>query len=120
MLEPLSDLPDHVLGFRASGELSAEDYRTVLVPAIDAALETRDKLRLLYILGEDLHGLSAGAAWQDTKVGMGHVTRWEKVAVVSDKDWLRHSVDVFGYLIPGEIKAFEASEETAARTWVAS
>ena len=67
MLEPLSDLPDSVLGFRASGELTAEDYRTVLEPAVAAALKTRDKLRLLYILGEDLDGLSAGAAWQDTK-----------------------------------------------------
>jgi hypothetical protein len=120
MLEPLLDLPDSVLGFRASGELTAEDYRTVLEPAVDAALETADKLRLLYILGEDLHGLSAGAAWQDTKVGTEHITRWEKVAVVSDKDWLRHSVAVFGYLIPGEIKAFDTSEESEARAWVAS
>ncbi|HVN51219.1 MAG TPA: STAS/SEC14 domain-containing protein [Acidimicrobiales bacterium] len=120
MLEKLSDLPDGVLGFRASGELTADDYRTVLVPAVEAALGTRDKLRLLYILGEDLEGLSAGAAWQDTKVGIGHVTRWEKVAVVSDKDWLRHSVDVFGYLIPGEIKAFLPSEEADARAWVVS
>ena len=120
MLQQLSDLPESVLGFRASGELAAEDYRTVLVPAVEAALETRDKLRLLYILGADLHGFSAGAAWQDTKVGMEHVTRWEKVAVVSDKDWLRHSVDVFGYLIPGEIRAFAATEEAEARTWIAS
>ena len=118
MLEPLSDLPDSVLGFRASGELTAEDYRTVLEPAVAAALKTRDKLRLLYILGEDLDGLSAGAAWQDTKVGTEHITRWEKVAVVSDKDWLRHSVVVFGYLIPGEIRAFETSEEAEARAWV--
>jgi hypothetical protein len=25
---------------------------------------------------------------------------------VTDKEWLRHSVDIFGYLIPGEIKGF--------------
>jgi len=37
---------------------------------------------------------------------MEHVTRREKIAVVTDKEWLRHSVDIFGYLIPGEIRAF--------------
>ena len=101
MLEKISDVPDSVLGFRASGELTGEDYRNVLVPAVEAALQSLDKLRLLYLLGDDVTGLSAGAAWQDTKVGMEHVTRWEKIAVVTDKDWLRHSVDIFGYLIPG-------------------
>jgi len=101
LLEKISDVPDSVLGFRASGELTGEDYRNVLVPAVEAALQSLDKLRLLYLLGDDVTGLSAGAAWQDTKVGMEHVTRWEKIAVVTDKDWLRHSVDIFGYLIPG-------------------
>ena len=45
---------------------------------------------------------------------------WRKVAVVTDKEWLRHSVNIFGYLIPGEIKAFPAAAEGDARAWVAS
>ncbi len=77
-------------------------------------------MRFLYVLGEDVTGYSPGAAWQDTKVGLGHYTQWEKVAVVSDKEWLRHSVDIFGYLIPGEIKAFTPAEEAEARTWVST
>ena len=78
MLTKISDVPDSVLGFRASGELTSDDYRDVLVPAVEAALQTRDKLRLLYLLGDDVTGFSPGAAWQDTKVGMTHPTRWEK------------------------------------------
>jgi hypothetical protein len=120
MLEKISDVPDSVLGFRASGELTSDDYRNVLVPAVEAALQSRDKLRLLYLLGDDVTGFSAGAAWQDAKVGMEHVSRWEKIAVVTDKEWIRHSVNIFGYLIPGEIKAYPAAEEGDARAWVAS
>jgi len=107
-------------GFRASGELTSDDYRTVLVPAVEAALQSQDKLRLLYLLCDDVTGFSAGVAWQDTKVGMEHVTRWEKIAVVTDKEWLRHSVNIFRYLIPGEIKAFAAAKEADARAWIAS
>ena len=83
--------------------------------AVEAALRRRDKLRLLYLLGDDVTGFSAGAAWQDAKVGTEHVTRWEKIAVVTDKEWLRHSVSTFGYLIPGEIRAFPAAQEGDAR-----
>jgi SpoIIAA-like len=91
-----------------------------VIPAVDAALKHGRKVRFLYLLGEDVTGYSPGAAWQDTKVGLGHYTQWEKVAVVSDKEWLRHSVDIFGYLIPGEIRAFTPAEEGEARTWVST
>jgi hypothetical protein len=120
VLERLEDLPESVIGVKASGEVTADDYRTVVVPAVKAALEGGHKLRFLYVFGEDVTGFAAGAAWQDTKVGVGHYSRWEKVAVVSDKEWLRHSVDIFGYLIPGEVKAFTPAEEAQARSWISS
>ena len=118
MLERITDLPDNVIGFRARGKLNSDDYEKVLIPAVDHVLEDHDKVRLLYILGGEFDGLTAGAVWDDTRVGFSHVTRWEKIAVVADKDWLRHSVDIFGYLIPGEVKAFTTTEEAAARAWV--
>jgi hypothetical protein len=120
LLERITDLPSTVLGFKASGQLTSEDYRKVLVPAVEAALQSQEKLRVLYVLGDEVTGFSAGGAWEDTKVGIAHVTKWEKIAVVSDKEWLRHSVNIFGYLIPGEIKAYTTAEEEDARVWIAS
>jgi SpoIIAA-like len=122
VLERISDMPDSVVGIRASGEVTGDDYRNVLIPAVEAALEAGHKVRLLYVLGEDMKGLgfTAGAALQDTKFGLGHYSSWERVAVVCAKEWLRHSVDILGYLIPGEVKAFSPAEETEARAWVSS
>ena len=122
MLERIADLPDAVVGINATGEVTADDYKNVLVPAVEAALARGDKVRLLYVLADDVKGLgyTAGAVWQDTKFGLGHYNSWEKVAVVSGKEWLRHSVDIFGYLIPGEVKAFTHEEEDEARSWVTS
>jgi hypothetical protein len=120
MLDKIPDLPNTVLGFKATGELTSDDYQNVLVPAVEAALRDHEKLRLLYVLGDEVTGFSAGAAWQDTKIGVAHITKWEKVAVVTDKEWLRHSVNIFGYLIPGEIKAYKTEEEGDARTWITS
>jgi SpoIIAA-like len=120
VLERITDLPDTVLGFKASGELTGDDYRNVLIPAVEAALDKQEKLRLLYLLGNEVTGFSAGAAWEDSKVGLAHVMKWEKVAVVTDKEWLRHSVNILGYLIPGETKSFSTKEEAEARAWITS
>jgi hypothetical protein len=120
MIERIPDLPENVLGFVAKGKLTSDDYEQVLIPAVDEALEAHDKIRLLYVLGGEFEGMTPGAMWDDTRVGFSHITRWEKIAVVTDKDWLRHSVDIFGYLIPGEVKAFTGAEEAAARAWLAA
>jgi SpoIIAA-like len=120
VLETIAGLPDNVLGIKASGEVTAEDYKKVLVPAVETTLKAEGKLRLLYVFDADVSGMSAGAAWQDGKVGLGHYNRWEKVAVVTNRDWLRHSLDIFGHLMPGELKAFTTDEEAEARTWVSS
>jgi SpoIIAA-like len=38
----------------------------------------------------------------------------QKMALVTDKDWIRHAVAVFGPLSPGELRLFEPSETAAA------
>jgi hypothetical protein len=119
MLEKIPGLPDNVVGIKANGKVTADDYKDVLVPAVEAVLEEDGQIRMLFVIDDDVTGLSGGAAWQDTKVGLGHYTRWERVAVVTNREWLRHSVDIFGYLIPGKVKAFTMAEEAEAQKWVA-
>jgi hypothetical protein len=34
-------------------------------------------------------GIDAGAVWEDFRVGMEHLSRWERMAVVTDVEWLR-------------------------------
>ncbi len=117
-IELIPALPDNVVGLIAKGEIHAEDYEKTIDPAVEAALATNDKVRLLYVLGADLEGYSGGAAWQDGKLGMKHLGKWEKIAVVSDQDWIRHSVNLFGYLIPGKVKVFTVAEEADASEWI--
>ena len=57
--------------------------------------------------------------WADTTLGMGHLTRWERLAVVTDRDWIEHTVHAFGYLIPAKVKVFGVDDEDEARRWVA-
>ena len=121
MLKLIEDLPDGVVGVEASGKVTSEDYEQVLVPAVEAARAKGDgRVRLLYVLGHEFPDYTAGAAWEDAKLGLGHLRSWERIAVVGDADWLRHAIHGLGWLMPGEIRVFGLDELDSAREWVTS
>jgi hypothetical protein len=120
MINVLTELPSNVVGFEAVGHVSADDYRDVLEPAVAKALQEHDKLRLLYVLGEKFDGYSAGAAWQDTKLGISHWNAWERIAVVTDHATVRDGVKALAWMVPGEVRVFSVAEEESARGWVAA
>ena len=118
MIEVIEGLPDHVLGFEAKGEVTGEDYEQVLVPAVQSRLEESEKLSLLYVLGTEFEGYSAGALWDDTKVGMKTMSAWERLALVTDHETYRHMVKGFGFMMPAEVRVFGTGELDAAKAWV--
>lgn len=121
MLERLTDLPTGTIGFRGSGKITSDEYRQMMEP-IYAALEREEKLNLYFELAEDFDGLDSGALLQDLKaagsVGLKHRSSWERMALVTDKEWVRHGVSAFGWLAPGELRLFEPSQRDDARTWL--
>ncbi len=120
MIEYLKGFPRNVLAFVCKGRVTKVDYDTVLVPAVQSALRTAGKVRLYYETDADFAGLEPGAMWEDFKVGMEHLTRWERVAVVTDVPWIRHTVQFFSFLLPGTTKLYSRSEAAQAREWIAS
>ena len=117
MIEQLKNFPSNVVAFACRGRVSKKDYETVLVPAVNEALKQGGKLRIYYETDGDFH-IEPGAMWQDFKVGMEHLTRWERMAVVTDVDWIKHTMRFFSFMMPGEMKAFPRSEAAKARAWV--
>jgi stage II sporulation SpoAA-like protein len=74
-------------------------------------LELGDTVSFLVETAPDLNGLDLGALWEDTKaagsIGLAYRSSWEGLAVVTDKDWIRHGIAAFGWLVPGAIRVFE-------------
>jgi hypothetical protein len=118
MIKVIADLPKNVLGFEASGVVSANDYETVLIPAVDAADRGDHKLRLLYHIPPGFEKFELGAMWDDAKVGLNHLTSFEKIAVVTDVDWIRFGLKVFAFITPGEVRLFNNSALSEAKSWV--
>ena len=116
MIEPLPELPDGVIGFEAVGEVHSDDYRETLIPALESA----EEIRIVYVLGDRFEGYSAGASWQDAKLGVHHHGKWRRAALVTDLDWVRHLTSVFGWAIPGEVQVFAVADLADAVAWAAA
>ena len=117
MIAPLESIPENVIGFRVSGEIHADDYINVLLPAVDAAAE-RGEVRIVVVF-EDFEKLSSGAVWQDMKMGTHHLSAWTKTAFVSDLDWMQHLVALFGWMSPGQMRRYPVAELADAIAWAA-
>src|SRR5262245_59188347 len=119
MLEPIES-PEHVLAFRAVGKIERADYDNILEPAVTAQIDAHGEVRLVYVLGPEFDGYSIGAGWEDAKLGIGHLSKWQRVAVVTDHDWIRHGISMFGWMVPGDVRTFDIADERAAIDWAAS
>ena len=120
MIELIPDLPDNVVGFTAKGEVTADDYESVIIPTVETKLKEYGKIRLLYHLGPDFTGFTTHAMWDDAKVGLHHITAWEKIALVSDVNWICGTAKCFGFVMPGHVKAFSNNQLSEAKEWIKS
>ena len=117
MIKELTDMPPRVIGFEATGKLKAEDYRDVVLPALERAAATGE-VRFVIVMNE-FDGMTGGALWQDLKLGIEHLRAWKRIALVTDIEWMHHLTDLFGWMTPGETKTFPIAERNAAIAWVA-
>lgn len=117
MIKELKGMPPGVIGFEATGKLRAEDYRDVVLPALERAAATGE-VRFLIVMNE-FDGMTGGALWQDLKVGFEHLRAWKRIALVTDIEWMHHMTDLFGWMTPGETKTFSVDQRDAAIAWVA-
>ena len=118
VLAPITGLPDGVVGFEASGKIEASDYTDVLMPAIAALIEQGRDVRIVLVFAH-FDGMSAGGSWQDLKVGVEHLTKWKRIALVTDLDWMITVASLFGWMTPGELRRFPLADRDRAVTWAA-
>ena len=118
MIKIIPDLPDNILGFEASEKVTGKDYETILIPAVEAKIEEFSKIRLLYQLGSDFTGYDMEAMWDDTKIGFKYLKTWERIAVVTDTDWIRSATHILGFAMPGHVRVYKNDELSIAKAWL--
>src|SRR5947209_8699561 len=120
MIEKITDIPDYVAGFIASGEVTRQDYENLVVPEIDRLVDKHGHIHFLLVLNTDVGNYTAGAWVKDALVGLKHATKWKKMAIVSDQKGVQKVTDAISPIIPGVSKGFSFDELNVAKSWVSS
>lgn len=93
MIEAIAGMPDGTIGFRVWGRVTAADYDDVLIRALREAVDEHGEVRLVFQAGPEFDAFNV--------------------------EWLRHSMQVLGWMTPGEARLFAVDELDEAKAWVA-
>jgi hypothetical protein len=115
MIKIIKDLPDNVVGIVAKGRVTNEECANILRPVMEDSLK-HDKVRLYYEIGSRF----PGAASEDLRIGVEHIPQWERVAVVTDVGWVRHTVNALRFLMTSEVRVFTTFQAAEGLAWVRS
>jgi hypothetical protein len=123
--EVMNESIGNVLGIRATGKLTDDDYKETWLPKLEQLLGEHGSVRVLLYMDQTFEGFETGAMWEDAKFGFSHIAatargKFEKVAIVGGSKWYRRFGEIFGHLMPGEVEGFEASDLHKAWEWVKS
>jgi hypothetical protein len=116
MIEIITELPDNVVGILAKGRVTNDECNNVLKTAMQDSLKKHDKVRLYYEIGCRF----PGAGWDDLDIGIDQLPQWERVAVVTDVGWVRHTVNALRFLIASDIKVFTIAQADEGRAWISA
>lgn len=119
MLTRIEDVPGYVVAFKATGEVSKEDYDKILMPAIDQADKAHGHIHFLFVLETPVKKFSVGAWLEDAWIGLKHYRGWKKVAIVSDEHGVEVFTNKFTFFIPGKTRGFKLADVEIAKKWVA-
>jgi len=116
MIEQIHNLPDNMVGFRSSGEVTQEDFKIVNVKVSELVQKT-GKLNYLLYLENSPADFTFGAWIQDALLGIKNITKWNRAAIISDSETVDKFTSFFSKIMPGEFKVFHKNDLERAIDW---
>ncbi|MBE8721242.1 SpoIIAA family protein [Sphingobacterium pedocola] len=117
MITEIISLPENLIGFEAKGEVTADDFKNVVIPKVTAFIDRHDKINYMLVLNTDVSNFTTGAWLQDAWLGLKDLAKWNRAAIVSDNDTIKKITEVFTKVMPGEFKIFEHNRYNEAVQW---
>lgn len=112
------DAPHNVVAFRASGEVTKDDYKNVMAPAIEKLVKQIDEINFLFLIDTDIENFTAAAWMQDALIGLKNLGKWNRAAIVTDSEKAISFTNGFSYMVPGKFKGFKKEAFDEAMNWV--
>ncbi len=119
MLRRITDMPAGTIGFEAVAEVEDDDWEETVEPVLRQEIAAGRNVRLLYLIGTEAREVEGDAMSADAGFRVRHATSYERVAVVSDEDWIRPALRALSFLLPGKARGFRVRDLADAKAWLA-
>ncbi len=111
---------DNLLAYRLDGDVDAADVDRIF-KAVDEKLSGHERLRV-YAEVHQLSAVTPQALWRDLELSatrLSVLSRTERVALVTDLQWLRQALTLPNPLLSGiQLRVFSLSEQHLAQSWI--
>lgn len=118
MISQFKNIPNTMVGFRASQEVTKDDFDQVVLPAVAELVQRTDELNYMLVLDTPLKNFTIGAWIKDAMLGLNNLSKWNRVAIVSDSESLNTFTNMFSKVVPGEFRGYTPDELENAVDWV--
>ena len=119
MLRRIDDMPAGTIGFEAIGEVEDDDWEDEVEPVLDSWWPMAARSACSTVIGPRAREVEGDAMGADLGFRARHAGSFERVAVVSDEDWMRPALTALSFLLPGKAKGFRTVDLKGAKAWLA-
>lgn len=98
--------------------IEADDYSSVLIPALEQALKDHASVRVWYEIDDGCRGVRLLSLWQDVLLGLFHLDDFRRIAILTNRPSFRRMGELIGLFMPCPVRVFHLDEGQTARVWL--
>lgn len=108
-----------MVGFEATGEITEDDFKNVVMPRVQEAIDRNYVLNYMLVLDTSIKNFTVGSWLSDALMGFKHLFRWNRAAIITDVEAIITFTDGFSKIMPGEFRGYPHKDMQKAIDWVA-
>jgi hypothetical protein len=118
MITQINDASLNAIAFKVSGQIDANDFQKVVVPAVKELVSRTVELNCLLYLDTNMGNFCAGDWLKNAVMGCKELPKWNRAAIVTDSTNVISFTQGFSYIMPAEFQGFEKENYREALLWV--
>ena len=118
MIDKIEGPANNIMAFKASENIEATDFTSVLIPAIQDYMKDHKDLNYMLVLDNSLSSFSVTWWMKSLWVAIRDWTNWNRSVIISNLDKLKHFNNDSCKELPGELRIYPKEQMDEAIRWL--
>lgn len=119
MINIIHKSPDNVAAFKAKGKVTKADF-DIVFERVNDVIDKYGQLNYLLNLKTDVSNFTSGAWLSDMFLGIKHLTKWNRCAIISDSKSIDQLTKLMDKFTIGEFRVFKHENLSEAMVWTST